>query len=174
MPYDIEDENLGTVLSYAGIALDQSHSNIDSERTEYLQECLDGFNLQLYGSGRVTIAGREDEEALYALTGAAEQYINERYAKCLESEGPESGFAKQLSLDAAIVRRFAATVESGGMTEVSEKHTENGMDDATLMQEIITALSGTSGAAEDALIDDRLTREMRTMLLKLARERLGL
>lgn len=173
MQYDIEHEQLGTVLSYAGIALDQPKSPLyDAARLASLQESLERFNLQLYTAGRVTIGNAEEEASFMALTDAVAAYLEERYQKCVALEGADSGFAKQLHEDAAVVREFFESIEWQGNVSTSEEAVQNGMDDTALMQEIIHALARTSPAGENALIDDRLKEELETTLLKLVRERL--
>lgn len=172
MHYDIKHEMLGMVFSYAGIALDQPDAQIDPSWSVFLQECLDRHNMQLYNTGKVTIEHQSDEEAFYALLAAAEQYLQKRYDACIASEGSASGYAKQLRDDIGTVATFRAYMENIDKAPAQEVVSAEGMNDATLMEAILSALTGTSKTDKDSLIDATLKREMKTMLLQLARARL--
>ena len=173
MPYDIEHEQLGTVLSYAGIALDQLRYQSDLVRTALLQESFDKFNMQLYSTGRIAIGSEEEEAAFFALTDAVETYLKERYDRCVASDGPQSGFAKQLREDVAVVEAFLKSIGGKQITS-TRRDPQMRVDDAVLMLEIVNAITRSTPAGKNALIDDRLGQEMRLMLLKLVRERLDI
>lgn len=172
---DAYESGFETVLTYATVAIKHFQNESNRDRAEMLLQKCEQYKIQMVHTGELQIKDFEDEDIVLLLADNAEEYIEEQFLKILSIDVMDNvKDTKQLRKAHTAISLFKDCIKEKSAVSINQYYIDNGIDDDILIEKIIDAIGSPSNAESNALINNELKVELRTLALSFVREKLGI